>query len=73
MQSIGGNHWLGGKKSSTIGWCHVLLELIVREIFNITMSYAQTHPIKQKDAFHDNNTSTTMRCLFITSKRCGWA
>jgi hypothetical protein len=32
MQSIGGNHWLGGKKSSTIGWCHVLLELIVKRI-----------------------------------------
>ncbi len=37
------------------------------------MSYAQTHPIMQKDAFHDNNTLTTIRCLFIANTRCGWA
>ncbi len=36
------------------------------------MSYAQTHPIMQKDAFHDSNT-LTIRCLFRVNTRCGWA
>jgi len=73
VQNIGGNHWLGGIIFSKIGWCLMLFELNARRFFQYYMCYAKIHYIRQKDAFHDNNILTVMKCLFRVSTRCGWA
>jgi hypothetical protein len=65
MQSIRGNHWLGGTNFSRIGWClKCSLNWMLKKKFNISTSYVQIHPIVQKDAFHDSNTLILIRCLF---------